>query len=433
MRRTGPCIGLLILCFISTVSSTVRAQEKCSADDTEAEKNRCVLTPMSSPFTFQILDTKLHPVKGADGLIHLSYAALVTNTALSLGRNFKAVPVDPDQEFAPTGKNVVTLGSGQDITGLINPLNGKGSTGDDEPEPPPEPQPGPVYVDSLPSGQSGFMYFDLTYCANCDVPTSLSHQLTVDVPENGINTHTALTVPIPVSDDPPVVLQSPLYGKGWFDGNGCCDVVYAHRSALLHLNGAIYPAQQFAIDWVQLNSRGTCCTGDPGELSSWDFYGAPIHAVASGKVFSVIARDLPDQKPGKVENITLDTVPGNAIVQEIGPGLYAMYAHLMPGSIPKGLREGTYLKAGDVIGRLGNSGNSTAPHLHFQVMDRPSSLTAHGLPFVIDHLEVEAHIVGTLDSAQDLYFAGKKLELTTAGQGSFSERMPVSGGIYTFR
>jgi murein DD-endopeptidase MepM/ murein hydrolase activator NlpD len=59
-----------------------------------------------------------------------------------------------------------------------------------------------------------------------------------------------------------------------------------------------------------------------------------------------------------------------------------MYAHLQPGSLR--VKAGQKVKRGDVLGLLGNSGNSTEPHLHFQVMDRPSPLGAEGLPYLID-------------------------------------------------
>ena len=54
---------------------------------------------------------------------------------------------------------------------------------------------------------------------------------------------------------------------------------------------------------------------------------------------------------------------------------------LQPGSLR--VKAGQRVRRGDVLGLLGNSGNSTGPHLHFQVMDGPSPLGAEGLPYVI--------------------------------------------------
>jgi murein DD-endopeptidase MepM/ murein hydrolase activator NlpD len=73
---------------------------------------------------------------------------------------------------------------------------------------------------------------------------------------------------------------------------------------------------------------------------------------------------------------------GNEVVLEIAPGVYAFYAHLQPGSIR--VQIGETVTTGQVLGLLGNTGNSTGPHLHFQLADGPDILTATSLPFVLD-------------------------------------------------
>ncbi len=68
---------------------------------------------------------------------------------------------------------------------------------------------------------------------------------------------------------------------------------------------------------------------------------------------------------------------GNHVI--IGAGrTYALYAHLAPGSVA--VTRGQQVRAGQVMGRVGHTGNSTAPHLHFQLMDSADPLTARGVP-----------------------------------------------------
>ena len=67
---------------------------------------------------------------------------------------------------------------------------------------------------------------------------------------------------------------------------------------------------------------------------------------------------------------------------DIGHGNYANYAHLQPGSLR--VKVGDKVKRGQVLGLLGNSGNSTEPHLHFSIGDGPAAVTANSRPFVID-------------------------------------------------
>ncbi|MFB7375047.1 M23 family metallopeptidase [Streptomyces sp. NPDC056222] len=72
-------------------------------------------------------------------------------------------------------------------------------------------------------------------------------------------------------------------------------------------------------------------------------------------------------------------VTGNHLVLDLGDGTYAMYAHLKRGSL--GVRAGERVVAGQELARCGNSGNSTEPHVHFQLMDGPDLDTAQGVPF----------------------------------------------------
>jgi murein DD-endopeptidase MepM/ murein hydrolase activator NlpD len=68
---------------------------------------------------------------------------------------------------------------------------------------------------------------------------------------------------------------------------------------------------------------------------------------------------------------------GNHVITETA-GTYALYAHLAPGSVA--VTRGQRVRAGEVLGRVGHTGNSTAPHLHFQLMDSPDPLQARGVP-----------------------------------------------------
>jgi len=109
-----------------------------------------------------------------------------------------------------------------------------------------------------------------------------------------------------------------------------------------------------------------------------------VLAVADGIVASV-KDGIPENVPGltsRAVTITMETVAGNSVVLDLGNGRFAFYAHLVPGSLR--VKVGDRVRRGDVIGLLGNSGNSTAPHLHFHVGDRNAGLAAEGLPYAID-------------------------------------------------
>ncbi len=77
---------------------------------------------------------------------------------------------------------------------------------------------------------------------------------------------------------------------------------------------------------------------------------------------------------------------GQSLVEDIGGGLYVGYAHLIPGTIT--VKAGEQVHRGQVLGRLGNSGNSTEPHLHLQVCNAPSFLICEGVPMEFQRMSL---------------------------------------------
>jgi hypothetical protein len=392
-----------------------------------------------TPLTLQLLQPSVEPVPATDGLIHLPYVAQVTNTQPTAVTIVGVVPVDPLANFSPTGRNLITNEQGNDVAGKVAPFAPGGV--------PPEDgvgadtaQPVPGFSSRVPAVNAGLMYFDVTYTDPTRVPRLLAHAITVSPDGSGPGAP-GLTNPVPVGCKTLAVLRPPLVGHGWSAFNGCCTVAAYHRDAVLPINGLLQAGEQFAIDFNQLGPDNTCCNGPPQVPSSWFGYGTPVLAAAPGVVVSVVD-GLPDQQPvGTIAmNFPAANAPGNGIVEDIGGGRYVGYAHFKPGSIPTEVRPGARLRAGDLIGRVGNSGNSAAPHLHFQVADAPSLsfLDATGLPFVFDTQLLEG-TVPTQDSVQATqavelaWLGGGPLPVDRAGAGVVrSEQMPARNGVFGY-
>ncbi len=132
--------------------------------------------------------------------------------------------------------------------------------------------------------------------------------------------------------------------------------------------------QRHAVDWLIMDEAGKTHSGDPKRLQSYYAYGKPALAVAAGKVVMVVD-GVPEQAPGKKDayNIT-----GNQVAIELAPSEIAFYAHLQPGSIR--VKVGELVAAGQVVGLIGNSGNTSEPHLHFQISTQPALTDAESMP-----------------------------------------------------
>jgi hypothetical protein len=142
-------------------------------------------------------------------------------------------------------------------------------------------------------------------------------------------------------------------------------------------------------DEAHIDPQQRWVVGNADVNTSWVFYGRPVQAVAAGRVITAVDR-FPNQIPNHPRPVTLREADGNHVTIALGHGRYAFYAHLLPGSVR--VRRGQRVRAGQLIGKLGNSGSSTGPHLHFHVMDGPSPLASDGLPFVFKRFRLVGRI-----------------------------------------
>lgn len=199
----------------------------------------------------------------------------------------------------------------------------------------------------------------------------------------------------------PVVVDFPLRGEGWVAVTSPADRVPSHGTDQL--------GQRFAFDLLRVDARagihahpagtlrGIVLGGRTREAYAW---GAPVHAPVAGQV--VRAADGMSERGWlhPVREIAhllwtavtftparLSRVLGNHVIIRVDEDRYAAFAHLQPGSVA--VTDGQEVRVGEVLGRVGHTGNSTMPHLHFQLMDSVDPLTARGIPCAFRAYEVQ--------------------------------------------
>jgi len=114
------------------------------------------------------------------------------------------------------------------------------------------------------------------------------------------------------------------------------------------------------------------------------------------------------------------------MVVDIGGGHFVLYAHLQPHTLTATV--GDRVRRGAVLARLGNTGSSTAPHLHFQVMDGPSPSGSNGLPYEFDSFTSP----GTVTDENAL-FAGQPTPIGPALAGRHRHQLPLNLQVVNFR
>jgi hypothetical protein len=275
---------------------------------------------------------------------------------------------------------------------------------------------------TLAKSTQALLFLNVALAPEARIPRQLSHRVGVRASaappgHQAISESGGATA---VDRRPVVSIGPPLRGDRFISADSCCDAT-RHTRAALAVNGRVWVAQRFAVDWEQSDARDRIYAGPREKLESYAIFGKPVLAVADAIVASV-TDGLPEQTPGKFpSDISLDAADGNSVTLDLGSQRYAMYAHLQPGSIT--VHRGEHVMLGQVIGRVGDSGNSIVPHLHFQVTDGPSSLASNGLPYEISHFEIMGKTPGTED------FDEAETKGTPLAVTPISPAQPVKGAM----
>jgi Peptidase family M23 len=340
-----------------------------------------------------------------DGTTRLYYEMVVTN--------FAGVSYTLDAIAANAGAAATRFDSKQ-LAAMIRPLGAPA-------------KPDAAASGTIEGGRSLLVFLELNL-GKSKAPPAIAHVLRV-LDDKGA-AHDVEIAALKVSDEVPIVVAPPLRGE-WIAGDSASNLPdAAHRRAVLVENGHAWIAQRFAIDWVQyqtVDGKRTTWKGPEDKNESYFCYDQPIYSVAAGKVVSMsdgMAENVPHSQKYVVE-IDFNNAAGNHVVVEIAPHRYVLYAHMRPGTVA--VKTGDQVAAGQIIGRVGNTGSSAEPHLHMHIDDRPSFLAGNGVPYAFTRGETSGPVEANVSSPTAVYFG------PIGPQRPFESDYPAENALVTFK
>lgn len=404
MRTPRPTRSVLALLALALLGSLLAASALAAPDRGARE---IPITPLvSSP----VAQKQTVPVRGSDGRYHVVYELLVTNTT-SKPATLNSVRV----LNAASGKGVTGLGAKALVeTGAL--LGADRSPSKDT---------------TIGANESRVLYLNPSFAALKAVPRKLvqSFDVTGVEPVSGKTERSRYrSGAVVVSRKRVPVLRPPLEGGAWLASNACCSPA-SHASAMFGIDGRLQAAERFAADWIKVGPDGRAFHGDPKVLTNWVGYGAPVRAAAAGVVSSV-HNGRPEQTPQEMpKTLRIPELVGNEVEVRMKGGYAAVYVHLVKGSVK--VKVGDRVKAGQLLGLVGNSGGTLAPHLHFHIVDGSDAVTDDGYPNTFTSFGQ----TGRVDSAQLLGLISGESPLPAFllnGPKQHRKELPLDGTLNYF-
>jgi hypothetical protein len=215
----------------------------------------------------------------------------------------------------------------------------------------------------------------------------------------------------PRLSESPMIIASPVKGRNWVFINQSTNDY--HFYMMFFKNGNLFRSERFAFDNVKLGEDlSDIFAGDPRDNESYFNYRDTLYAVGDGRVVQI--RDGRPENHGDAQDVKFnssDEYAGNYLVLDLGQSRYAIYGHCVPNSFF--VQTNQLVREGDPLALLGNSGNSTAPHLHFQICDGPDLFESFGVPFVIKRYFKTGVYPDSLNLASPIEYQNSMMEQMT--------------------
>jgi hypothetical protein len=346
-------------------------------------------------------------VVGLDAARHVGYELLITNYHADTGP-LSLLRVDV---FADRATTPIAVFDGEALASRIKHPGRPGAVA------------GEVEARTIAGGEHVVLYLWVTTPPGAAHPRVLRHTLAFRA-RTGRELHVS-DLAVAVGSEPAPTIGPPVRTGLWLAHEGPGNHRSHHWGSQLAANGRVTIPQRFAIDFVGLDETGRAVRVDARTSANGDWvgFGAEVIAVEDG-----IVRDRQDDV---ADNVPLAPLPppravsarglyGNYVIVESN-GRFVHYAHLQRGSVR--VQVGQRLRRGESLGRVGNSGNSSGPHLHLHVGDRVTFAEADGLPFAMAPLQLLGR--RSIEQAADLQVTAPALPAS----GPWRAGLPLHGDV----
>jgi hypothetical protein len=352
----------------------------------------------------------LRAVPGLDASTHVAYELLVTNYHGDTGPlTLVRLEVFPDGATAP----LTTLDGDALATRVSHPGRARSETGERD-------------ARVIAGGEHALVHLWVTLPAGAVVPRQLRHTLVFRAPTG--RERRVADLALAVDNRLPLALGPPFRSGLWLVHEGPGNHRSHHWGSQLADDGRVTVPQRFAIDFIGLDASGRAVRGDARtpRNDNWHGFAADVIAVADGIVRDAqdgVVDNVPLAPLGPPASVTARGLYGNYVVVETD-GRFVHYAHLQRGSLR--VTTGQRVRRGDGLGRVGNSGNTSGPHLHLHVSDRATFEGSDGLPMRF----VPVQVVGrsSVERAADL-LTPPDVPATT---GPWRAGLPLHGDVVRF-
>jgi hypothetical protein len=407
---TGGVIGVALFAVACSSMFSSAAQTAGTTASGVVPGYQHVQRDQLSPLIITTVAPDPVPVKGSDNKFHVHYELSVFNDAPRAATLTKVETLKGNE----SGAVISTLSHNEVVARSLLTADYPVS---------------PAPVAEIPAGRTLILVLDDVYATRDAIPASVTHRIFATFgPVSPDQSRTASLYPNQITEIGglvtrsklrPIVIGPPLTGDGWSAGGGCC-TLNAHGNVVLPIGGHLNGSERFAVDWVRYDPSAkplSTVKGDPSKNESNLAFGQPVIAVANGTVVSVVS-DKPESPPGALPSgIPFDQLTGNTIILDLGHGIFATYAHMKMGSAT--VRVGERVKKGQEIGQVGNSGNTSGAHLHFQLQRGPLPLTADQVAWEIDNFTLTG-------------FATSNGVMTDPTAGPRTDELPLEDTISNF-